>query len=256
MSRRKKILFSGFLALGFLVLRLSYAFVFAGLAGGQVILSLPEIRLAGPFSHVRLFGEVGVDGIIRNLETAIPFALSILLFGIVASFITPQNLRVLANKIPPIRNLVSAIAIGLNSLPALFEASRKVLEARQLRGEKRSQLLVPILERSVELANAIGMKLALEPAGNQRATSLSVHELAVPDCNLGPVSFQLSAGQIMVLSGATGSGKSTLLEAIAGILSEYRGREVSGEVAFDGKNHSRLARSQAFFATYPRTRGS
>ena len=137
MTRAKKILYSGFLALGFLALRLGYAFVFAGLSGQQVLFELPQIRLAGPFSHIQLLGPVSIDGILRNLELAMPFALSILVFGVAASFISPSSLRALAPRLPLLRNFVTAIAIGLSSLPALFEAGRKVFEARALRGEKR-----------------------------------------------------------------------------------------------------------------------
>ncbi|HEY7853647.1 MAG TPA: ATP-binding cassette domain-containing protein [Aquiluna sp.] len=251
MSRATKILLSGYLALGFLALRLLYALVFAGLSGNEVLFTLPEIRLSGPFAHVSLFGEVSVDGILRNLETAMPFALSILIFGIAASFVSAQNLRAFAKKVPPLRNLVNAIAIGLISLPALFDATRKVFDARALRSEKRSNLLVPILERSVELANSIGLKIALEPSGTHRAKKLSVSQLSVPDCNLGPIDLEISTGELIVLSGATGSGKSTLLEAISGILSEYRGRVTTGSVSFEGQDALSISEVANFLRYIP-----
>ena len=234
MTRAKKILYSGYLALGFLALRLTYAFLFAGLSGQQILIELPLIRLSGPFSHVQLLGPVSLDGILRNLELALPFALSILLFGIAASFITPSGLRAFGQKLPLLRNFINAIAIGLSSLPALFDAGRKVFEARALRGEKRSRMLVPILERGVELANSIGLKLALEPKEPRTIRKLSVEALVVADCKLGPINLELASGDLVVVSGATGSGKSTLLEAIALVLSEYRGRATSGRVLFDG----------------------
>jgi energy-coupling factor transport system ATP-binding protein len=234
MTRAKKILYSGYLALGFLALRLTYAFLFAGLNGQQVLIELPSIRLPGPFSHVQLLGPVSADGILRNLELALPFALSILIFGIAASFITPSGLRAFGQKLPLLRNFINAIAIGLSSLPALFDAGRKVFEARALRGEKRSRMLVPILERGVELANSIGLKLALEPEEPRTIGKLSVEAVEVADCKLGPINLELSSGDLVVVSGATGSGKSTLLEAIALVLSEYRGRATSGRVLFDG----------------------
>ena len=233
MTRAKKILYSGYLALGFLVLRLGYALLFAGLDGQQVLIDLPTIRLAGPFSHVQLLGPVSLDGILRNLELALPFALSILVFGIAASFITPSVLRAFAQKLPLLRNFINAIAIGLSSLPALFDAGRKVFEARELRDERRSRMLVPILGRGVELANSIGLKLALEPKDTRPIGKLSLEALEVADCNLGPINLELSSGDLVVISGATGSGKSTLLEAIALVLSEYRGRATSGRVLFD-----------------------
>ena len=234
MTRAKKILYAGYLALGFLALRLIYAFLFAGLSGQQILLDLPEIRLSGPFSHVQLFGPVSSDGILRNLELALPFALSIVVFGIAASFITPSGLRALAHKLPLLRNFINAIAIGLSSLPALFDAGRKVFEARVLRGEKRSRMLVPLLGRGVELANSIGLKLALEQTKPRKIGTLRLEALEVRDSNLGPINLELFSGDLVVVSGATGSGKSTLLEAIALVLGEYRGRTTSGRVLFDG----------------------
>ncbi len=233
MTRAKKILYSGYLALGFLALRLIYAFLFAGLSGQQVLVDLPRIRLAGPFSHVQLLGPVSLDGILRNLELALPFALSILVFGMAASFITPRGLRAFAQKLPLLRNFVNAVAIGLSSLPALFDAGRKVFEARALRGESRSRMLVPILGRGVELANSIGLKLALEHKESKTIEKLSLEALEVIDCNLGPINLELASGDLIVVSGATGSGKSSLLEAIALVLGEYRGRTASGRVFID-----------------------
>ena len=251
MSRAKKILFSGYLALGFLVLRISYAFIFAGLWGNQVIFTLPELRLAGPFSHITLFGVVSLDGIVRNIELALPFAFSILFLGTLASFVSASSLQKFSQRFPPVRNLLNAVAIGLSSLPALFEAARKVFEARKLRGEKRSRMLVPILERSVELANSIGLKLALKPGGTKIASSVKLRNLVVPDIGLGPIDFELSSGEIVVLSGATGSGKSTFLEAIAGVLGEYRGREQTGFVDYGSSGSLSLSEIAGFVRYIP-----
>ena len=251
MSRAKKILFSGYLALGFLVLRIIYAFVFAGLWGNQVIFTLPELRLAGPFSHITLFGVVSLDGIVRNIELALPFAFSILFFGTLASFVSASSLQKFSHRFPPVRNLLNGVAIGLSALPALFEAARKVFEARKLRGEKRSRMLVPILERSVELANSIGLKLALKPGGTKIASSVKLRNLVVPDIGLGPIDFELSSGEIVVLSGATGSGKSTFLEAIAGVLGEYRGREQTGFVDYGSSGSLSLSEIAGFVRYIP-----
>jgi energy-coupling factor transport system ATP-binding protein len=234
MSRAKKILLAGYLALGFLALRLVYAFLFGGLTGDQVLISLPEIRLSGPFAHISLLGPVSVEGIVRNLELAMPFAVSIVVFGAVASLISAQFLIVASKKVPPLRNLLSAVAIGLSSIPALFDSSRKVFAARELRGEKHLRMLVPLLERAIELATALGLRLATEPSGNLRARSISLRNLEVLDTGLGPIDLEITPGELVVISGATGSGKSTLLEAIAGVLGEYRGRELTGSISFDG----------------------
>ena len=232
MKRSQKILLAGYLALGFLALRICYGFLFSGLWGSNVIFSIPELRLAGPFSHITLFGDVTSDGILRNLELAMPFALTILLFGIAAAFVTSTTLIKVANRSGRFRNFLMAIGISLSAFPALFDAGQKVIGAIRLRSEKRSRLLVPILERSLELANSMGLKLALEPTGSLKPKHLKVQGLLIPDIGLGPISFELQPGQIMVLSGATGSGKSSVLEAIAGISSEYQNREIRGSFDF------------------------
>jgi energy-coupling factor transport system ATP-binding protein len=251
MSRAKKLLLAGYLALGFLALRLVYAFLFAGLKGEQVLISLPEIRLSGPFAHVSLLGPVSLDGILRNLELAMPFAISILIFGALASLISAQLLLATAKKVPPLRNLLSAVAIGLSSVPALHDSSRKVFSARKFRGEKHLRMLVPLLERAIELATTLGLRLATEPSGKFRARSISISNLEVADSNLGPIDLEIAPGELVVLSGATGSGKSTLLEAIAGILSEYRGRDVTGSISFDGNQSLSISEISNFLRYIP-----
>ena len=53
------------------------------------------------------------------------------------------------------------------------------------------------------------------------------------------VSFQLEAGEALVLTGANGSGKSTLLRVLAGLLRPERGRvTISGD---DGESDRRPA---------------
>lgn len=232
MKRSQKILLAGYLALGFLALRIVYGFLFSGLWGTNTIFSVPELRLSGPFSHITLFGDVSSDGILRNLELAMPFALTILLFGIAAAFVTSNTLIKAAHRAGRFRNLLVAIAISLSALPALFDAGQKVLAAIKLRSEKKSRLLVPILERSLELANSMGLKLALEPTGQLDPKHLKVRGLLIPDIGLGPIDCDLQPGKIMVLSGATGSGKTSLLEAVAGISSEYQNREIHGSFDF------------------------
>jgi energy-coupling factor transport system ATP-binding protein len=232
MKRSQKILLAGYLALGFLALRIVYGFLFSGLWGTNIIFSIPELRLSGPFSHITLFGDVSGDGILRNLELAMPFALTILIFGIAGAFVTSNTLVRAANRAGRFRNLLVAIGISLSALPALFDAGQKVFGAIKLRSEKRSRLLVPILERSLELANSMGLKLALEPTGQLEPKYLKVRGLLIPDIGLGPIDFELQPRQVMVLSGATGSGKSSLLEAVAGISSEYQNRKIHGSFDF------------------------
>ncbi len=252
MKRSQKILLAGYLALGFIALRLVYGFLFSGLWGSNLIFSVPQLKLSGPFSHVTLFGEVTSDGILRNLELALPFALTILLFGIAAAFVSANTLMALANRARSLKNLLVAIAISLSALPALLDATKKVLYANRLRSESKSRLLVPILGRSIELANSMGLKLALSPKGKQKSGNLRVRGLVIPDLPLGPIDLDLEPGQIMVLSGATGSGKSSLLEAIAGISAEYQNRTVMGSFDFGiGRPNPSLSEIAAFLRYIP-----
>ena len=251
MNRSKKILLAAALATGFLFFRLVYAFVFSGLAGDGVLFELPKLKLSGPFSHITLLGDVSAAGIARNLEISLPFALTIFTLGTLAAFVGPAQINRAAKIIPPLKNILSSVAISLVSLPALFDNSRSVLWAMKLRGEKKRRAILPILERTLEFANAIGLKLALTPSGStNRPQGLSIRNLEVPDIGLGPLNLKVRPGQIVVISGATGSGKTSLLEAIAGVSSEYRARNVQGEIIF-GKEPLGLGISEiANFLSY------
>ena len=228
MNRGKKVLVAGALALSFLLLRQVYAFIFNGLEGQMLILDLPELRLPRPFSHITLLGDVSTDGIIRNLEIGLPLALSIFLLGAIAALVTQKHLLDASLKLHFLRNLLTALAVGLAIMPALLDASRKVFAALKLRNESRKRIVIPILERVVEIANALGLRLALESKPTPGKAGISVQDLLISGTQLGPVSLEVKPGEIAVLSGPTGSGKSSILEGLAGIAGEYRGRQLSG----------------------------
>lgn len=257
MNRSKKILLAAGLATGFLFFRLIYAFLFSGLAGNGLLLALPEIKLSGPFSHITLLGEVSVTGIVRNLEISLPFALTIFILGSLAALIGPAEINRAAKRFRPLRNILSSIGISLVALPALFDNAKSVFWAMKLRGEKRRASLLPILERTLEFANAIGLKLALTPSGlANRPKGLTMRNLELPDVDLGPLTFKVEPGQIVVISGATGSGKTSLLEAIAGVSGEYRARQVLGEVDYgdetSGLGISEIANFLSYIPQNPR----
>lgn len=231
MDRSKKILLAGYLALGFLVLRQIYALVFSGLKGETLLISLPEIRLPRPFSHITLLGDVSQEGVIRNLELGLPFTLSILFFGVLAAFISQSLLLKLAARFGPLRNFITSLALGLAVIPALFDAGRKVLFAISLRKEKRARILVPILERSIEIANALALRLTLESRPVMGKSGIKVTGL---QNGSALIDLEVLPGETVVINGATGSGKTTILEAIVGISAEYRGRKVKGQVELGG----------------------
>ena len=223
-----RIRLAALLATGFIALRLVYAFVFAGLAGNQVLLELPEVSLGGPFRHITLFGEVSADGILRNVELALPFALSILVFGFISAFITPAKLQVASRKVKPLRNLLTALSISLAALPGVLAAAKEANWARKLRGEKRLSVLVPILERMVQRATAVGLELAKSNPRNLESAHLRVNGFELP--GLGPIVCEVAPGEIVLLSGETGSGKSTFLQALSGELWEHHGRKSVGNI--------------------------
>ena len=236
------------LAVGFLALRLAYAFIFAGLGGNQVLFSIPQLELTGPFRHITLFGEVSFDGIIRNLEMALPFAAAIVLFGLLSAFISPAVLLRWADRLKPIRNLLTTLAISLSALPGVMAAAKEASWTRKIRGEKRSAMMVPILERMVQKATAIGYELGKSNPTEPKAQPLIIKDFRAG--NLGPINFSITPGQIVLISGQTGSGKSTLLQAIAGELHEHHGRTSTGGI-FLGNEQIKDFSASSFVALVP-----
>lgn len=227
MSTPKRLGLVAALAAGFVIFRLLYAFVFSGLAGDRVVLELGRIQLAGPFRHISLFGPVSVDGIIRNVELALPFASAVLLFGLLSLVITPERVLRLSRRLGG-NQLVTALGVGLAAVPELLQAAARQLKIRRLRGETRLSVMVPLLEKATARAGEVALELARSRPERQRPATLKVQGLtAFP---LRSVSFNLEPGSILVLSGETGSGKSTLLAALGGELAEHQGRIQEGTV--------------------------
>lgn len=238
-SSKKRILLSAFLAVAFVVLRIAYAFLFSGLDGRTVIFALPELRLSGPFRHITLFGDVSLEGIYRNVQLALPFAITILLFGVLSSFVTEPRIKALASLFPYAKNLLTALSISLTSLSAIAESARRVNFARQLRSESKTSILVPILERVITQAGSVGLRLSRREPEQPVSADLKIRNLRID--SLGPFSVDFQRGSIHVVTGSTGSGKSSLLQAIAGQAKEHFGREVSGEVILGPKKLTSLA---------------
>ncbi len=234
---------------GFLLARALYAGLFGGASQGEILLlELPKISLAGPFAHVSLFGPIYLDGLITNLSTAVPFALFLLIAGLVVVLVKPAHLFLLAKKLPGFAPLISALAIGWIQIPALIQASTRIGRAISLRREKRVRALLPILETAIGTALAIAQRLALTKSSkSSSASKLLMQDVSIAQPGLSEINFSLGPGECLVISGPTGSGKSSLLIAATGLASEL-GLTVSGQIQSPGQLGfvSQQAREQLF----------
>ena len=235
------------LALGFVIFRLGYAFVFSGLSAGQTILPLPGLRLSGIFSHIVLFGPIGDRGIPNAILTALPFAGAILLFGLLASLISPAWLQKKASSANS--QLISVIAIGSAILPSLLESGRRISLALSLRGEKKRKLLLPLLETAVERANLIGLRFALSGGREKRTKTVQVANLSLEGV-FQDLNLELTPGSVTVITGPTGSGKSTLLEALMGVRPLGK-NGLSGEISLFGFSQPEATRAAGLVGYLP-----
>ena len=209
------------LALGFLLFRLIYAVIFTGASAGSTIIPIPGIRLSGVFSHVVLFGSIGDLGLQRAVQAALPFSAAILAFGLISLWITPS--KIISFGARSRSGLAGALAIGLATLPSLNDAAKRIGIANKMRSERRSQILIPLLETAIEKAVAVGIRFAIAPR-DSRPLANSVWLRAKG------LELQMLPGDVIVISGATGSGKTTLLETLIGIDQLRTGRN-SDDVA-------------------------
>jgi energy-coupling factor transporter ATP-binding protein EcfA2 len=227
-TRTARLTLAASLALGFVLFRILYAFIFSGLGGTQLLLDVPSYRLAGPFRSVEILGPITLDGIWRNVSLAIPFAATILIFGVLAAFFDPARLGAFGKRFPKLGWLTTTIAIGLSSIPLLAANARELNNFRKLRGESRLAIIAPLFERTVATAMTTALQISRSQPDSHASGGLSVSNLQIGE--FGPIGLSLKSGELMLLSGATGAGKSTLLRALAGEAFEDDARRVSGEI--------------------------
>jgi energy-coupling factor transport system ATP-binding protein len=149
------------LAAGFILLRVVYRIVFGGAGGnGILIVELPRIPLEGPFSHITLFGDVTTGGILAAARSAVPFALLILGFGVLAVIVDLRALLARGAVRGPVRTVSRALVVAWATFPALLGSIQRVRVARELRDERSAaSLLVPVLEQTIERAVALGASM-------------------------------------------------------------------------------------------------
>ncbi|MCC2031310.1 ATP-binding cassette domain-containing protein [Microbacterium allomyrinae] len=252
------------LAAGFVAVRVVYRVLFHGADGsGVVLLPLPELRLPPPFAHVVMLGPVTLDGLWDAAASALPIALTILVFGLLNSLIDLHRVFARASRRGPLRGIARALAIAWATLPSLAEAARAVRFAQRLRGERGGvRMLAPLLQRTLERAGAVAAALELRGFAGRgldgdcripvEADAVELGFGEIPDAaghgdragsrsapqGIRLPSLALEPGTLTLLSGATGSGKSTLLRAIAGLHTHVDGGWMSGTLRVAGHDRA------------------
>ena len=237
------------LAAGFIAVRVVYRVLFHGADGsGAVVLALPEVRLPAPFAHVVMFGPVTTGGLWDAAASAVPIALTILVFGLLNAVIDIARLFARGSRRGPLRGIARTLAVAWATLPALADAVRSVRFAQRLRGERGGvRILAPVLQRTLERATAVAAALELRglagnPVDGDCAAPVVLHDATLTHRGGAGVrthELVLAPGTLTVLAGATGSGKSTLLRALSGLHSHLDGGQIAGTVMVVG--HDRAA---------------
>lgn len=247
-SRANRLCLAAALAAGFVIFRLGYALLFNGLTGSQTLVELPSFSLPGPFRQVQIGGSVSLDGILRNIETALPFALAILIFGALSSLIELRHLRLLGAKFPKLSWLATSLGVGFAALPHLAQLIGELGRAMRLRRERRIALLVPLLERTVKRAIQTGLELARSRPETRVGKLELVGFSAMPIRN---ANLSFNQGDLVLITGPTGSGKTTILRALAGELSEDDNRDQQGQLLFGGEEVAGFAAASQFSFLVP-----
>ena len=211
-------------AAGFLLIRLLYRLIFGGANGeGELLFSVPRIRLGGVFSHIVIGGDVTTGGVWQSVASGLPFASVIVLTGLVLAWWDPRRLIFSLPKLRGGRNLVTASVIAIATLPFLVSVIRDTTQAaRWRRVSLGRRVVLPVLEKTLE--HAVGIQTALHSRGITRSATreslsrqMTLHAVSWPSRGLSNASLSLAPGSISVLTGPTGCGKTSLLEAIAGL---------------------------------------
>ncbi|TFC22599.1 ATP-binding cassette domain-containing protein [Cryobacterium glucosi] len=232
-------------ALGFVVLRIGYRVLFGGGGGtGLVLLDLPRVPLAGPFSHVVLFGPVTTGGIGNAALSALPVAAVILVFGVLNALVDVSRLFARGARRGPLRTVSRALVIAWATFPALLDSVRRVRLAAALRGERTvAALLVPVFEQTIERALALAASMeargfaSVGAVGGACDRPVVLADAALDfdgDWRLEHLDLALAPGTLTVIVGPTGSGKSGLLQAMSGLFQHFHGGRQHGRIEIGG----------------------
>ena len=130
------------LAVGFVLLRVVYRVVLGGVGGpGAVLIDLPLLRFAGPFSHVTLLGPVTARGLGNAAVSALPVAAVILAFGLLNAVVDVSRFFARGVNRGLLRTIARSLVVACATFPALLESVRRVRIARRLRGARGAAAL-------------------------------------------------------------------------------------------------------------------
>ncbi|MGV1034389.1 MAG: ATP-binding cassette domain-containing protein [Microbacteriaceae bacterium] len=202
-----------------------------------------------------LFGHASLAAAGDAVIAALPWAGVIVGFGLLSSLIDARKLLLRVSRLPIGRAFATALSIAVATVPALVDSVARVRRAQLLRGSRRrSAVLVPLLEHTVERAIALATALELRGFGGRQLTgagsdagvswtgvSVRYGEREV----LQDVTLECQPGTITVVTGPTGGGKTTLLDTITGLVQHVHGGVVSGSVTVAGVNRSAAPRDTA-----------
>ena len=120
------------------------------------------MRLPAPFAHVVLLGPVTTGGLWDAAASALPIAITILVFGVINAVVDLPRVIARGARRGPLRGVARTLAVAWATLPALADAVRAVRFAQRLRGERGGvRLLAPVLSRTLARATAVAAALEL-----------------------------------------------------------------------------------------------
>lgn len=166
--------FHGFLVLGVVVLavRLLFEVLFGAPVPGTVVVTLPELQLPEWMAGVRIGGEVTVEGLVGAFYSGLQLVALLACVGAANALVTPARLL----KVVPgaLYEVGVAVVVGLSVAPQTLAHSRRVREARRLRGRSDRGLravvavAMPVLEGALDRSLAVAAAMDCRGFGRAR----------------------------------------------------------------------------------------
>ncbi|MEL4505195.1 CbiQ family ECF transporter T component [Luteococcus sp. H138] len=152
------------IALVVLGIRMVFQLLMGVNRSGQVLCTLPELRLPAWAAGIRLGGPVSLDGMVYTLYDSLRLVAMLLCVGAANALANPK--RALRAVPPALYQLSVALVVALSVAPQLIESVQRVRRARRLRGGASrgwhavQAVVVPVLEDAIErsLLLAAGME--------------------------------------------------------------------------------------------------